>query len=169
MNRSRSNDPIRGLTRAQRRGWRATERRLRNQHDVEQLAALLGLAASGGEVTRVTTPPTNLAGCDSGGCDPAGCELGGTPVELIIEGRRVRAVRVHRRTLAKLGEAISTIAAVPLTAVSRYGPYWVLTFRLATEQLVLLADQLTLLPDYGGPGCPDRGPGGGGPRVGLAL
>jgi hypothetical protein len=159
MNRSRSNDPIRGLTWAERRGWRAAERRLRNQHDVEQLAALLGLAASGGEVTRVTTPPANLGGCD----------LGGTPVELIIEGRRVRALRVHRRTLAKLGDAMATIAAVPLTAVSRYGPYWVLTFRLATEQLVLLADQLTLLPDYGGPGGPDRGPAGSGPRVGLAV
>ena len=69
-----------------------------------------------------------------------------------FRGRRLRTGRIHRRSLAALREALSTIAAVPLTAVGRYGPYWVLTFRVATEHLVVLADQLTLLPDWGGPG-----------------
>lgn len=134
-----TSDPFQGLTRSDRRAWRAAERRARLDHDTDQMAALLGLAAAGRGVTRLDTPPE-----DDHFPRPA------TPVEMIIDGRTLRAARVPRRSLSKLREAVSGIASVPLTAVSRYGPYWVLTFRLATEQLVLLVDHLTLLPDWGG-------------------
>lgn len=154
MIRSRSRDPLGRLARSEKRAWRAADRRIQREHETEQLAALLGMAASGGGVTGFTTPPE-----DGRPARPA------TPVEMIIGGRRLRASRVHRRTLAKLRDALSSIAAVPLTTVGRYGPYWVLTFRLATEQLVVLVEQLTLLPDWGG------GPGGReiGPRGPLAT
>ncbi len=157
MIRSCPQDPLSALTRRDRRSWRAAEGRTRDDHEVEQLAALLGLAAAGGGVTGVRTPVSE------------GTDVGATPVELIIEGRRVRAARVHRRTLAKLREAMPSLAAVALTAVGRYGPYWVLTFRLATEHLVVLADQLTLLPEWGGPGGREPRPVGVGPAAGLAF
>ena len=147
MSRSRTPDPLRRLTRSERRAWRATERRLRQEHDIEQMAALLGLAAAGGGVTGLSTLPDEQV-------EPRVA----APVEMIIDGRRLRASRVPRRSLSKLREAVSNIASVPLTAVGRYGPYWVLTFRLATEQLVLLVDQLTLLPDWGAPGGRDGSP-----------
>lgn len=142
-------DPLAGLTRADKRSWRASERRVTHEHESEQLAALLGLAAAGGGVTGLSTPSE-----DGSPARPA------PPVEMIIQGRRLRAARIPRRSLSALREAISSIAAVPLTAVSRYGPYWVLTFKLATEQLVVLVDQLTLLPDWSGPGGRDRTPVG---------
>lgn len=147
MSRSRTCDPLGNLTRSERRAWRATERRLRRDHEDEQLAALLGMAAAGDGVTVVTTPQD-----EDGRARPA------PPVEMIIAGRRLRAARVQRRALSKLRDALSPLAAVPLTAAGRYGPYWVLTFRLATEQLVLLVDQLTLLPDWGAPGGRDGSP-----------
>ncbi len=157
MTRAPTSDPISRLSWAERRAWRATDRRLHREHDGDQLAELVGLAVAGGGVTGISTPNSD------------GADLGATPVELIIDGRRVRAARVHRRTLAKLGEAMSSIAAVPLTAVGRYGTYWVLTFRLATEQLVVLAEQLTLLPEWGGPGGREPVPSARGPRTGLAV
>ncbi len=148
MIRSRSRrDPLAGLTRADKRSWRASERRVKQEHESEQLAALLGLAAAGGGVTGLTTPS-----------EEGIAERPAPPVELIIQGRRLRAARIPRRSLSALRDAISSIAAVPLTTVSRYGPYWVLTFKLATEQLVVLVDQLTLLPDWSGPGGRERSP-----------
>jgi hypothetical protein len=69
---------------------------------------------------------------------------------MIIEGRRVRGNRVHRPTLAALKDALSSIASVPLSAATRYGPYWVLTFKTAAEPLVVLVDRLTIVPDWGG-------------------
>lgn len=158
MIRPRIPDPLDRLTRSDKRAWRAAERRVNREHDTEQLAALLGLAAAGGGVTGLTTPSDDL---------PAGGLS--TPVEMIIEGRRLRAARVHRRSLSKLRDAVSSIAAVPLTTVGRYGPYWVLTFRLATEQLVLLAEQLTLLPDWGGSGGREVAPAGIGPLATLGI
>lgn len=149
MSRSSSADPFRSLSRSERRAWRGAERRARHDHDIDQMAALLGLAAAGRGVTGVRTPPD-----DDLTPRPA------TPVEMIIDGRRLRAARVPRRSLSKLREALSNIASVPLTAVGRYGPYWVLTFRLASEQLVVLADHLTLLPDWGGSGGRDFSPSG---------
>lgn len=149
MSRSRSNDPLHSLTRSERRAWRSAERNAQRDHDLDQMAALLGLAAAGGGVTGLSTPPED---------DPTRRQA--TPVEMIIDGRRLRAARVPRRSLSKLREALSSIASVPLTAVGRYGPYWVLTFRVATEQLVLLADHLTLLPDWGGPGGRESAPTG---------
>ena len=69
---------------------------------------------------------------------------------MIIDGRRLRAWRVYRPALTALREALSTIANVPLAGAGRYGPYWVLTFKLAAEPLVVLVDRLTLLPERGG-------------------
>lgn len=149
MSRSSRPDPFRSLSRSERRGWRGTERRARHDHDIDQMAALLGLAAAGRGVTGVRTPP-----------DDDRTPRLATPVEMIIDGRRLRAARVPRRSLSKLREALANIASVPLTAVGRYGPYWVLTFRLASEQLVVLADHLTLLPDWGGSGGRDFSPCG---------
>ena len=158
MSRSRTEDQYPRLSRAEKRAWRLAERQARTDHDSEQLAALLGLAAAGVGVTGVTTPPE----LDS--------EVHlSTSVEMIIDGRRLRAGRVHRRTLSKLRDGLSSIAAVPLTAVGRYGPYWVLTFRLATEQLVVLVEQLTLLPDWGGSGGRDLIPAGASPFAGAGV
>ena len=149
MSRSRCTDPLLTLSHSERRAWRAAERNARRDHDIDQMAALLGLAAAGGGVTGLSSPPE----------DDTTPRLA-APVEMIIDGRRLRAGRVSRRSLSKLRDAVTTIASVPLTAVGRYGPYWVLTFRLATEQLVLLVDHLTLLPDWGGSGGRDVVPSG---------
>jgi hypothetical protein len=133
-------DPLQRLGRLDRRSWRRAEREVRRSHEAEQMDELRTLAATGVGVTglRAAGPAHPLQQC--------------APVELIIDGRRLRAARVSKRALAKLKEGLGTIAAVPLTTVERYGPYWVLTFKLATEQLVVLAEHLTLLPDWGGPG-----------------
>lgn len=148
MIRHRS-DPIINLSRRERREWRAAEKRIRKQHELEQMVALTGLAAAGGGVTGMSGEP-----------EPSPPGVAAAPVEFIIDGRRVRVGRTHRQTLAKLRDGLSRAAALPLTRVSRYGPYWVLTFRVATDQLVLLAEHLTLLPDGGGPGGRDLLPGG---------
>jgi hypothetical protein len=158
MIRSRTDEMFPRLTRGEKRAWRSAERQARTDHDTEQLAVLLGLAAAGGGVTGLMTPPEMDSGIHLS-----------TPVEMIIQGRRLRAGRVHRRSLSKLREAVSSIAAVPLTTVGRYGPYWVLTFRLATEQLVLLVEQLTLLPEWGGGGGRELIPAGASPFAGAGV
>jgi hypothetical protein len=117
------------------------ERRAHHDHETDQLATLLGLAAAGVGVTSVSE---TVEGGDASRPAP--------PVEMILDGRRLQAGRMPRMSLAKLRDAMGNIAAVPLTAVGRYGPYWVLTFRLATEQLVILAEHLTLMPDWSGGG-----------------
>jgi hypothetical protein len=166
MVRSHTEDQLPRLSRAEKRAWRLAERRARIDHDTEQLAELLGMAAAGGGVTGVMTPADPVAAdLVAGG---RGVELA-TSAEMIIDGRRLRAGRVHRRTLSKLRESLTSIATVPLTAVSRYGPYWVLTFRTATEQLVLLVDHLTLLPEWGGPGGRDLIPAGAAPFAGAGV
>ena len=155
MPRSNTQDPLGRLRRSDKREWKQAERRVRNDHDEEQLSALLDLAATGCGVTGLRSGAASEGGDDS---------LRVAPVEMIIEGRRLRAGRMHLRSLAPLRDALARISSVPLTAVGRYGPYWVLTFKVASQQLVLLADQLTLLPDWGG------GPGGRGvPSGPLAL
>ncbi len=146
MSRSNSRDPLQRLPRSERREWRAAEKRARRQHEEEQMAALQDLAATGCEVTVLSPPP---AGDNPEAVVPV------APVEMIIEGRRLRAGRMHLRSLAPLRDALSRISSVPLTKVGRYGPYWVLTFKVASQQLVLLADHLTLMPDWGG-GSPGR-------------
>lgn len=115
------------------------------------MAELRDLAAVGIGITRVSVPPIEPEG-------RAQSEV--APAEMIIDGRRLRAGRIQRRALAALRDGLSGLAAVPLTAVGRYGPYWVLTFRLAKEPLVVLVDHLTLLPDWGGSGgwAAPRGP-----------
>jgi hypothetical protein len=131
-----SSDSAELLSRADRREWVRRERTVTRQHEADQLATLMEFAAAGGGVTGLTTAES-LSDLSA-------------PVELIIEGRRLRAARVHRPTLSALKDALASIASVPLTAASRYGPYWVLTFKLAAEPLVVLIDHLTILPDWGG-------------------
>ena len=128
-------------SRAERRWWQEAERRAVREHEAQQLVQLSGLAASRTGVTGVHAPDEAVT-----------APLGTAPVEMIIDGRRLRAGRMPRRSLAALREALSGLASVPLTAVHRYGPYWVLTFKLAAEPLVVLVDHLTLLPDWGGSG-----------------
>jgi len=125
------------LTLRQRWAWRRVERRARREHERDQMAALREMAAGGLGVTGVTVAEGILPGL---------------PVEMIIAGRRLRAARMSRRAVSAMREAVSAVAAVPLTRVGRYGPYWVLTFRTAADPLVVLADRLTLLPEWGGPG-----------------
>ena len=161
MIRSHTENQLPRLNRAEKRAWRLAERRAQTDHDTEQLAALLGMAAAGGGVTGLVTPGDPA---ESG----AGIELG-TSAEMIIDGRRLRAGRVHRRTLSKLRDSLTSIATVPLTAVSRYGPYWVLTFRTATEQLVVLVEHLTLLPEWGGGGGRELIPAGASPFAGIGV
>jgi hypothetical protein len=135
MNSNAVNDPVQRMSRSERRGWRRADRRAVREHENSQLEALRDMAHTGSAVTSM------LSGAES--------DFTGS-VEMIIEGRRLRAARVYRPTLAKLKEALGSIAAVPLLAVGRYGPYWVLTFKVATETLVVLADRITLLPEWGG-------------------
>jgi hypothetical protein len=161
MIRSHTDNELPRLSRAEKRAWRQAERRARTDHDTEQLAALLGMAAAGGGVTGVMTP------AEASGAVSA-IELS-TSAEMIIDGRRVRAGRVHRRTLSKLRDSLTSIATVPLTAVGRYGPYWVLTFRTATEQLVLLVEHLTLMPEWGGSGGRELIPAGASPFAGIGI
>ena len=158
MIRSRTKNQLPRLTRAEQRAWRLAERRARTEHDTEQLAALLGMAASGRGVTGVVTPSESVTGVELA-----------TSAEMIIDGRRLRAGRVHRRTLSKLRDSLTSIATVPLTAVGRYGPYWVLTFRTATEQLVLLVEHLVLLPEWGGSGGRELIPAGASPFAGAGV
>jgi hypothetical protein len=146
-------DPLNRLSRSERREWRAAARRAQREHEAEQLAALQGLAQIGSQVTSMITGESAFGFC--------------TPVEMIIDGRCLRAWRVYRPALATLREALTSIANVPLAGASRYGPYWVLTFKLATEPLVLLVDRLTLLPDRGG--FHTRAPAPTGPVVGVAF
>ena len=47
---------------------------------------------------------------------------------------------------------------VALLTASRYGPYWVLTFELATAPLVVLVDKLSILPDRHGDSTPLAAP-----------
>ena len=142
MSKSTSGDPLDRIPFRERFSWRMAEKRIRREHDAEQLEALLGLVATGGPVTGVSVPAEAPV--------PGGPQ--GAPVEMILAGRRLRAGRVHSRTIGRLRDALTSLATVPLTAASRYGPYWVLTFKVATGQLVVLAENLTLLPDWGGPG-----------------
>ena len=133
-------EPVGRLSRSDRRAWKAFERETRRELEREQMETLRSMAAEGVAVTALSAPDLPEEFLDT------------TPVEIIISGRRLRVARMPLRAVAALRDAISTIAAVPLTAVGRYGPYWVLTFRLATEPLVVLADRLTVLPEWGGPG-----------------
>ena len=146
-------DPLDRLSRSDRRDWRAAARRAQREHEAEQLAALQGLAQTGCHVTGMITGDSASGFC--------------APVEMIIDGRRLRAWRAYRPALAALREALTNIAHVPLASASRYGPYWVLTFKLATEPLVLLVDRLTLLPDRGG--FQTRAPAPSGPLAGVAF
>ncbi len=136
MKPTTTQDPLDGLSRSRRRQWKSTARRVAREHETEQLATLRGLVATGSPVTGMVTVDSSF-------------EIGG-PVEMIIDGRRLRAWRAYRPAVAALKEALASIASVPLAGVSRYGPYWVLTFKLAAEPLVVLVDRLTLLPDWGG-------------------
>ena len=90
------------------------------------------LAATGGPLTSLIYP-------DSGGY--------ATSAEFMIAGTRIRAGRVHRPTLSALTQALGSVPAVGLLTAGRYGPYWVLTFELATAPLVVLVDKLSILPD----------------------
>ena len=146
MSRPSRRVPSPPISRADRRWWREAQRAALREHDADQMAALSGMAAEGRQVTGVRTPDEHLPG------SLAAAPLGTAPVEMIIDGRRLRAGRMSRRSLAALRDALTGIASVPLTAVGRYGPYWVLTFKLAAEPLVVLVDHLALLPDWGGPG-----------------
>ena len=146
-------DPFTKLPRTERRRWKAAERRAEKDHEAEQLATLQGIAQTGGAVTRMTATDS-----------PSGMA---SALEIVIEGRRLRAGRVYRPTLSVLKESLSSITHVPLAGVSRYGPYWVLTFKLATEPLVMLVDRLTLLPDWGGSSPWSGGPGS--PLVHVAV
>jgi hypothetical protein len=135
MKMNQSSDLMPGLDKKSRRQWRRMEQRALKDHDADQLATLRNLAE-----TRSTV--TGIAGTSGGVLTDS--------VEIFIEGRRLRAGRVYRPAVATLKEALGSIASVPLTAVGRYGPFWVLTFKLATEPLVVLVDRLTLLPEWGG-------------------
>jgi hypothetical protein len=137
MKMNQNLDPMADSDKASRRQWRRMERRALKEHDADQLATLRNLAQTGSAVTGM------LAGTSGGVLTDS--------VEMIIEGRRLRVGRVYRPAVATLKEALGSIASVPLTAVGRYGPFWVLTFKLATEPLVVLVDRLTLLPEWGGP------------------
>jgi len=125
-------DSLASLSRSERRKWRQAGRSALRDHDTQQLTTLRSLAATGGMLT-------SLIWRDSAGY--------ATSAELVIAGKRIRVGRVHRPTLSALNQALGCMSTVPLLGASRYGPYWVLTFELATAPLAILADKLSILPD----------------------
>jgi hypothetical protein len=135
MNSQALGDPLAFMSFPERRRWRQVGRRAVREHNAQQLTTLRILAATGGALTSLIYP-------DSGGY--------ATPAEFTIAGTRIRAGRVHRPTLSALTQAFGCMPAVALLTAGRYGPYWVLTFELATAPLVVLVDQLSILPDRHG-------------------
>ena len=143
MNSQALGNPLALMSFPERRRWRQVERRAVREHNARQLTTLRILAASGGALTSLIYP-------DSGGY--------ATSAEFMIAGTRIRAGRVHRPTLSALTQALGCMPTVALLTASRYGPYWVLTFELATAPLVVLADQLSILPDRHGASPPLAAP-----------
>lgn len=132
MNSQALGDPLAFMSFPERRRWRQVERRAVREHNAQQSTTLRILAATGGALTSLIYP-------DSGGY--------ATSAEFIIAGTRIRAGCVHRPTLSALTQALGCMPTVALLTASRCGPYWVLTFELATAPLVVLVDKLSILPD----------------------
>jgi len=143
MNSKALGDPLAFMSFPERRRWRQVERRAVREHSAQQLTTLRILAATGGALTSLIYP-------DSGGY--------ATSAEFMIAGTRIRAGRVHRPTLSALTQALGCMPMVALLTASRYGPYWVLTFELATAPLVVLVDKLSILPDRHGGSTPLAAP-----------
>jgi hypothetical protein len=123
------------LSRQEHREWRQAERRALRDHNVQQLTTLRSLAASGAGLTSLIYPD---------------CVWYVTSAEFMVAGMRIRAGRVYRPTLIALTRALGCMPTVPLLTAGRYGPFWVLTFDLATAPLAVLADKLFILPDRHG-------------------
>jgi hypothetical protein len=137
MNTDAAGDPLDRLSSSERRRWRRAERKLQRDHDAAQLAMLRNIAAAGGGLTRLLCKDS---------CGQA------TAAEFEIAGAQIQVGRAHRPTLSALNEALASTLAIPLLAAGRYGPYWVLTFGQPDGQLAVLADNLTIIPDWhGGP------------------
>jgi hypothetical protein len=143
MNSKALGEPLAFMSFPERRRWRQVERRAVREHNAKQLTTLRILAATGGALTSLIYP-------DSGRY--------ATSVEFMIAGTRIRAGRVHRPTLSALTQALGCMPTVALLTASRYGPYWVLTFELATAPLVVLVDKLSILPDRHGGSTPLAAP-----------
>ena len=131
MNSKARGEPFAFMSFPERHRWRQVERRTVREHNAQQLTTLRILAATGGALTSLIYP-------DSGGY--------ATSAEFMIAGTRIRTERVHRPTLSALTQALGCMPTVALLTASRYGPYWVLTFELATAPLVVLVDKLSILP-----------------------
>ena len=143
MNSQALGDPLAFMSFPERRRWRHVERRAVRERNAQQLTTLRILAATRGALTSLIYP-------DSGGY--------ATSAEFIIAGTRIRAGCVHRPTLSALTQALGCMPTVALLTASRYGPYWVLTFELATAPLVVLVDKLSILPDRHGGSAPLAAP-----------
>jgi hypothetical protein len=143
MNSKALGEPLAFMSFPERRRWRQVERRAVREHNAQQLTTLQILAATGGALTSLIYP-------DSGGY--------ATSAEFVIAGTRIRAGRVHRPTLSALTQALGRMPTVALLTASRYGPYWVLTFELATAPLVVLVDKLSILSDRHGGSTPLAAP-----------
>jgi hypothetical protein len=143
MNSKALGDPLAFMSLPERRRWRQVERRAVREQSAQQLTTLRILAATGGALTSLIYP-------DSGGY--------ASPAEFMIAGTRIRAGRVHRPTLSALTQALGCMPTVALLTASRYGPYWVLTFELATAPLVVLVDELSILPGRHGGRAPLAAP-----------
>jgi hypothetical protein len=143
MNSKALGDPLAFMSRPECRKWRQAERRIVREHNAWQLTTLRSLAATGGGLTSLIYP-------DSGGY--------ATPAEFMIAGKRIRAGSAHGPTLSALTQALGSVPAVGLLTAGRYGPYWVLTFELASAPLVVLVDKLSILPDRHGGSAPFAAP-----------
>lgn len=146
MRTASSGDPLDCLSRSERRRWHRAERRLQRDHDAGQLTKLRAIAAAGGGLTGLL--------CRDGCGQSAAAEF-------VVAGARIQVGRAHRPTLGALNEALASAPAVPLLAAGRYGSYWVLTFGQPDGPLAVLADSLTIIPDW-----PDGPPGSRTPPAG---
>jgi len=63
-----------------------------------------------------------------------------------------------QESVSALTQALGCMPMVALLTASRHGPYWVLTFEPATAPLVVLVDELSILPDRHGGSAPLAAP-----------
>src|ERR1700722_13306553 len=129
-------DPLEHLSRADRRRWRQEGRRVQQAYEASQLRVLRSLAATQSEVCCISTiersEPTHLRAA---------------AVELLVGGRRLVG-RASAVAVASLEAAIAR-GPVRIGGAGRYGPFWTLTFEGPGRPLVVLADQVALLPSAG--------------------
>lgn len=151
--------PLERLTWSERLRWSHDRRRTLRAVDAFQLDILRGVADDGAEVYSVVVAgPLDARRAGSPGPGPAGLR----PVEVTVGERRF-AGRVSAQAQVRMEAALRS-GGLRLVGAGRYGRYWTFGFECletrgrAAEVLVVLADQVVLLPGAGGAATDRRVP-----------